>query len=225
MAGKSHRLRVHSRLARTFSALVVMTAGVVGVSIPIANTASADVAVHTIAAGGTPQAWSPHLADQGPSPYQPLANGTNLTISCYMTGDTVTGPYGSENVWDLISGSSPYPIVTGTFVPDADIWTGSNTPVVPRCPSSWVTGRVLDYQGVGGVSVQTDPRVHATLDWIPANQHVVIKCYIVQSDSWEDGPYGSEDIWDQITGTDGPVDWVPDALIYTGSNSAVVPHC
>jgi hypothetical protein len=53
---------------------------------------------------------------------------TEITISCHLPGDTVTGPYESENGWDMVSGSPDVQVDTGTFVPDAYIYTGSNSP-------------------------------------------------------------------------------------------------
>lgn len=61
---------------------------------------------------------------------------------------------------------------------------------------------------------------------IYSGTYVEIKCY--STGGWMDGPYGAENIWDLITATIGGAndhEWVPDALVYTGSNSAVMPAC
>ncbi len=54
-----------------------------------------------------------------------LANGTKVTISCQTTGTTVTGTYGTSNIWNKIG--------TGRYVPDAYIYTGSDGRVAPNC--------------------------------------------------------------------------------------------
>jgi hypothetical protein len=60
----------------------------------------------------------------------PTSSGVKLEIKCYSAGTKMSGPYGSENVWDLITVTSFAPQV---WLPDADIYTGSNSPVVPHC--------------------------------------------------------------------------------------------
>ncbi len=54
-----------------------------------------------------------------------LANGTAVTISCQTTGTTVTGTYGTSNIWNRIG--------TGRFIPDAYTYTGSDGRVAPNC--------------------------------------------------------------------------------------------
>ena len=54
-----------------------------------------------------------------------LAAGAVISFSCYTAGGAVTGPYGTETAWDRLS--------SGGFVPDADIYTGLNSPTVPQC--------------------------------------------------------------------------------------------
>jgi len=204
----------YARKLATLGAIVIGAFGFFAVNAP---TASADPTVHTLAAH-TPESWAPHLSDEANTI---LRSGTNITISCYMTGDTVTGRYGSENVWDLISGG-PSSVGIGMFVPDADIYTGSNSPVVSRCPSSWATGRIL---GNGTEPIYDAPSNlnSIVIERITSGLHIVIKC--TARTTWYSGPYGRENIWDKITVADGPNDWIPDALVYTGSNSAVAPQC
>jgi hypothetical protein len=45
----------------------------------------------------TPESWAPYLSST--SGAYTLA-GAQLDIHCYLTGDSVTGPYGTENIWD-----------------------------------------------------------------------------------------------------------------------------
>ncbi len=67
---------------------------------------------------------------------------TRVWIDCYFTGPSVTGPYGTTDIWDDVAGyiepgqsivavfSSP-----GTYAVASDAWiyTGSNNPVVKHC--------------------------------------------------------------------------------------------
>lgn len=55
-----------------------------------------------------------------------VADGAGVTIYCQTTGTTVTGTYGTSNVWDRIG--------SGRFVADAYVYAGSDgfIPGVPR---------------------------------------------------------------------------------------------
>ncbi|MFC8801732.1 hypothetical protein ACFT2C_28680 [Promicromonospora sp. NPDC057138] len=52
-------------------------------------------------------------------------NYANVVIECTATGTTVTGTYGTSNVWDRIGPNN--------WVSDAYVNTGSSTPVAPAC--------------------------------------------------------------------------------------------
>ncbi|MES2014951.1 MAG: peptidoglycan DD-metalloendopeptidase family protein [Pseudomonadota bacterium] len=54
-----------------------------------------------------------------------LADGAGVSISCQTTGTTITGTYGTSNLWDKIG--------SGRYVPDAYIYTGSDGRVAPNC--------------------------------------------------------------------------------------------
>ena len=54
-----------------------------------------------------------------------LANGTSVSIQCQTRGQTVTGYYGTSNLWNRIG--------TGRFIPDAYTYTGSDGRVAPAC--------------------------------------------------------------------------------------------
>lgn len=56
-----------------------------------------------------------------------VADGASVTIYCQTTGTTVTGTYGTSNIWDRIG--------TGRFVSDTYVQTGYDgfIPSVPRC--------------------------------------------------------------------------------------------
>lgn len=54
-----------------------------------------------------------------------LPEGAMVPIYCQTPGSTVTGPYGTSNIWDNIS--------NGQYVSDAYINTGSDGYVADRC--------------------------------------------------------------------------------------------
>ncbi|WP_326559148.1 peptidoglycan DD-metalloendopeptidase family protein [Micromonospora sp. NBC_01796] len=56
-----------------------------------------------------------------------VADGARVTIQCQTTGTTVTGTYGTSNIWDRIG--------TGRFISDTYVLTGYDgyIPGVPRC--------------------------------------------------------------------------------------------
>ncbi|MGW3512137.1 SH3 domain-containing protein [Streptomyces sp. NPDC000994] len=53
-----------------------------------------------------------------------LAEGASVSIVCQKPGTTVTGPYGTTNLWDYIGSG---------YVSDAYVYTGSSGYVAPRC--------------------------------------------------------------------------------------------
>lgn len=54
-----------------------------------------------------------------------LPYGATVPVNCQMPGETVTGTYGTSNLWDNIA--------NGQFVADAYVQTGSDGYVAPRC--------------------------------------------------------------------------------------------
>ncbi|MEQ4301428.1 hypothetical protein ABNF97_08555 [Plantactinospora sp. B6F1] len=76
-------------------------------------------------------AGSPLTVRSGPgtgySAVGTVADGARVTIQCQTTGTTVTGTYGTSNIWDRIG--------AGRFVSDAYVLTGYDgfIPGVPRC--------------------------------------------------------------------------------------------
>jgi hypothetical protein len=56
-----------------------------------------------------------------------VADGATVTIYCQTTGTSVTGTYGTSNIWDRIG--------TGQYIADAYVYTGYSgfIPNVPRC--------------------------------------------------------------------------------------------
>ncbi|WP_327704242.1 peptidase [Streptomyces decoyicus] len=66
---------------------------------------------------------------QGPGTNYPavrtLAEGARIQIRCQRHGQSVSGPYGTSDVWDCIG--------SGQYVSDAYVRTGSSGMVAPRC--------------------------------------------------------------------------------------------
>jgi uncharacterized protein YraI len=56
-----------------------------------------------------------------------VADGATVTITCQTYGDTVTGKYGTSNVWDKISSG---------YITDTYVYTGSDGLVAPLCGGS-----------------------------------------------------------------------------------------
>ncbi|MFF8031831.1 MULTISPECIES: SH3 domain-containing protein [unclassified Streptomyces] len=54
-----------------------------------------------------------------------LPEGARVPIFCQAPGTTVTGPYGTTNIWDNID--------DGEFISDAYVQTGSDGYIRPRC--------------------------------------------------------------------------------------------
>lgn len=54
-----------------------------------------------------------------------LPEGSHVPIFCQKAGQSVTGPYGTSNIWDGIA--------NGEYVSDAYVNTGSDGYVAPLC--------------------------------------------------------------------------------------------
>ena len=54
-----------------------------------------------------------------------LNDGAGVSISCQTTGTSISGTYGTSNIWDKTG--------SGRYVPDAYIYTGSDGRVAPNC--------------------------------------------------------------------------------------------
>lgn len=54
-----------------------------------------------------------------------LSEGAKVPIFCQCPGTSVSGPYGTSNIWDSIA--------DGQFVADSYVRTGSDGYVAPRC--------------------------------------------------------------------------------------------
>lgn len=72
----------------------------------------------------------------GPSTSYPIMasipSGTKVPVYCYKTGQTVTGKYGTSNVWDQIQ-YTVNGVTNIGYVSDTYVYTGSDSPVVIKC--------------------------------------------------------------------------------------------
>jgi len=57
-----------------------------------------------------------------------LANGSAVTIRCQKTGETITGTYGTSNLWNNVGAAG-----SNRYIPDAYTFTGSDGRVAPDC--------------------------------------------------------------------------------------------
>lgn len=103
------------------AAVVALAAGLgIGVA---AQAEAATGTVHTAGAGLTIRS-GPHTGSTAIGSY---ANGTSITITCQTYGDTVTGRYGTSNIWDHTAKG---------YVSDTYVYTGSDGFVAPTCGSA-----------------------------------------------------------------------------------------
>ncbi|MFF6997774.1 peptidase [Streptomyces sp. NPDC008313] len=54
-----------------------------------------------------------------------LPAGSSVPVRCQCPGESVSGPYGTSDIWDNIA--------NGKFVADAYVKTGSDGYIAPRC--------------------------------------------------------------------------------------------
>jgi surface antigen len=132
-----------------------------------------------------------------------------LWIVCYVTGQSIKGPYDTTAMWDLSD--------DGYYYTDAWLYTGTNGAAVPKCAPKTVT---VAKQATGGVSGHKGPgNSYAAGPTHAANTPVTIFCYVTGQSI--KGPYDTTAMWD--LSNDGY--YYTDAWLYTGTNGAAVPHC
>jgi uncharacterized protein YraI len=94
-----------------------------GEAVPTAAVTTATVRYYPVAPGVRLNVRS------GPGTSYPiitvLPEGSRVAILCQTPGTTVTGPYGTSNIWDCV--------VNGQYVSDAYVDTGSDGYIRPRC--------------------------------------------------------------------------------------------
>lgn len=105
----------------------------------------------TASASGRVATGGPYNLRSGPgtnySIVGTIASGTTVTITCTARGTTVTGVYGTTNLWDKLS--------TGTWISDALVYTGTSNPVAGDCSTS--SGPVAPLPVVGAPVFSPQP--------------------------------------------------------------------
>ncbi|MFF9217320.1 hypothetical protein [Streptomyces viridosporus] len=102
----------------------VLLAGLTGTLIPVlGTTAEAAVRYYSVAPGVRLNVRSG--PGTGYAIVRVLPEGASVPINCQTPGTTVTGPYGTSNIWDNIG--------NGEYVSDAYVYTGSDGYVASRC--------------------------------------------------------------------------------------------
>ncbi len=112
MSRVSRPIRWVTVIATAVATVLLGTSGVANAATGTVNTAGAALTVRA-APGTSYDAWSS------------VADGATVTILCQTTGTTVTGTYGTSNIWDMLS--------NGGFVSDTYVYTGSDGRVAPDC--------------------------------------------------------------------------------------------
>lgn len=89
-----------------------------------------------------------------------IADGTAVTIDCQASGQTVTGKYGTSDVWDHIAAS-------GGYVSDTYVYTGSDGRVAPDCAGSTLvcsTSGLGDPNNCVAAVTKAKSRIHTNND-------------------------------------------------------------
>ena len=94
-----------------------------GVETAEARTATASVRYYSVAPGVRLNVRSG--PGTGYSVVRVLPEGSKVPIYCQTPGTSVSGPYGTSNIWDNVS--------NGQYVSDAYVNTGSDGYVADRC--------------------------------------------------------------------------------------------
>jgi uncharacterized protein YraI len=109
---------------RRVRSVLTVTAALLGTVVLFAGPAQAATGtVHTTSGAPLNVRSGPHTSS---SIVGSVADGTSVTIDCQTYGDTVTGKYGTSNLWDHLPGK-------GGYVSDTYVYTGSDGLVAPLC--------------------------------------------------------------------------------------------
>ena len=112
---KPLRLRSLRGAVTTIGAVVAVLLGTSGIAYAASGTVNTSGAALTVrAAPGT-----------GYDAFGSVNDGAGVSILCQTTGTSVSGTYGTSNIWDMIG--------SGGFVSDAYVYTGSDGTVAHAC--------------------------------------------------------------------------------------------
>ncbi|MEV0226905.1 SH3 domain-containing protein [Streptomyces sp. NPDC050704] len=90
---------------------------------PTTASAAADARYYSVAPGYRVNVRSGPSTDY--TVIRVLSEGAKVRIYCQRPGETITGPYGTSNIWDNID--------NGEYISDAYVDTGSDGYVAARC--------------------------------------------------------------------------------------------
>jgi uncharacterized protein YraI len=195
MTGSRTPAGVLRRLTVVLAATALMFAG-----ISVTSTAWAATGTVNTAGASLTVRSGPHV---GSTAVGSVADGASITIDCQTYGDTVTGTYGTSNVWDHVPAK-------GGYVSDAYVYTGSDTLVAPLCGS---TAQSCSGSGLG------NPRTCAeAVTW--AKNHVTtnyVSDYAGRCDHVVGLAYG----WSHSGSTSARSHWlaIPSRYKYAGDTS------
>ncbi|MET7997142.1 MULTISPECIES: hypothetical protein [unclassified Amycolatopsis] len=111
------------RIAKRTLGLVAFAAALTLSGIAPALAADANGTVHTDSGAPLTVRSAPGT---GASSVGTIADGTAVVIDCQTTGDTVTGKYGTSNIWDHVAAK-------GGYITDTYVYTGSDGRIAPDC--------------------------------------------------------------------------------------------
>ena len=177
-----------------------------GTQAPAAYQAGRQVTIASQATGGVSGHTGP-ANSYAAGPTHPA--NSPLWIVCYVSGQSIHGPYDTTTIWDVAD--------DGYYYTDAWLYTGTNGPAVSPCALKTVT---VASQATGGVSGHKGPaNSYAAGPTHAANTPITIVCHV--SGQSIQGPYDTTTIWDLAD--DGY--YYTDAWLYTGTNGPAVPAC
>ncbi|TVT18322.1 hypothetical protein FNH05_35585 [Amycolatopsis rhizosphaerae] len=114
-------MAMRSRTLKRMAAAIAMTAAAV-----LAGAAPALAAAGTVHTDSGLPLTVRAAPSTSASAVGSVANGTAVTIGCQSNGETVTGKYGTSDIWDYLPASNGY-------VSDTYVYTGSDGRVAPDC--------------------------------------------------------------------------------------------
>jgi hypothetical protein len=197
------------RLVASAAALAAVGIGVIAFSSP----ASASVSGRVITPAGSGLNVR-SAANTSAGILRSVPSGSYVSFSCYVQGEAVAGPYGTETLWDQLD--------DGGYASDAWIYTGSNSAVVPQCsspqpppPSQGGNQYLIAWTGGLGVYPRTSTSMSASKvsPALGEGAVVTLSCETT-GETVTDTAGSTSSLWDQLnTGY-----YVSNAYINTGTN-------
>ncbi|KAF9437479.1 hypothetical protein BGZ76_000559 [Entomortierella beljakovae] len=126
-----------------------------------------------------------------------LNNGASVAVSCSTTGTSVTGTYGTSNIWDKVPSG---------YV--ADTYMNTNGVIAPTCA---LTGTINTGAGGGPLNIRSGPgTTYSITGSVNNGATVAVDCYT--TGTTVTGTLGTTSIWDHIPGG-----YVSDAYVDTNN--------